>query len=85
MQANGKNTFVQEVSIMALFVGHENFAQLIGFQEDNLTIYMLYYSLGSLNGWINKNNPKKHVFQIIHSLSKALATLHSCGIVHNDM
>lgn len=51
MMSTGKESFIQEVSIMGLFVKHENFAQLVGYDDSQLTLLMIYYPLGSAVSW----------------------------------
>lgn len=42
------DAFIQEVSIMAMFADHPNFAKLIGYNMEQTIIFMVYYPNGSL-------------------------------------
>lgn len=73
--------------MMALFIGHPYFAQLIAFHEEESIILMIYYQEGSLESWI-KNSismPLNQCFNVIFYMFQALKDLHQFGIVHNDI
>lgn len=51
MFSSTRDAFIQEVSIMSMFVNHDNFAQMVGYNESQFTIIMVYYPMGSVETW----------------------------------
>lgn len=72
---------------MNMFILCTNFAKLIAYDGESMTILMRYYPDGSLNKYILtvKNKPIRHILQIFGGIANALTEMHSHGIVHNDI
>lgn len=87
MISGGRDSFIQEISIMSRFHKHENFAQMVGYHEESMTLIMILYPIGSIADWI-KNGEAKTLTPILElsvGICNALLALHKCGIVHNDI
>lgn len=85
-------SYIQEVSIMALFRTFNNFAKIVGYYEERLYLFMLYYEMGSLHEWIhpqnntiNRSKGISGIANIISGLAIALLQMDKYGITHNDL
>lgn len=81
--------FEQELSIMAMFKNHRNFAKLVGFcRADSYFILMKYYPLGSLENYLqngNMNVNKSLVTNFISDIASAIQALHQKDMSHSDI
>ncbi len=81
--------FHQEVSLNEYFGGHPNIAKILGYTESPYCIILKFYPMGSLRDWLNKKQygqrSKLLIRSFLSDISKGIATLHSKGVLHDDI
>ena len=82
------STFYQEIAVMSYLGKHDNIAQILGYTLSPYSIIMKYYSLGSLDGWLqDPRNPltKTIVISFGLDIASGLEHMHLHGICHADI
>ena len=86
---NGKQKFLYEARILAMFCGEPGIVSVRDFFETNNTAYIVmeYINGVTLKKYVTKKGPlSAHiVFHIMQPVLKALAKVHEQGVVHRDI
>jgi serine/threonine protein kinase len=83
-----KLAFNQEVSLMQFFADSDYVAKLVGYSTTPLCLVMKYYSLGSLDSWLERDSgsiTKKVMNGIVRDISRGLFVLHQRQVAHCDI
>lgn len=82
-----KDCLIQEVSLMAIFIGHPNIAQIVGYDDIKGVILIKLCSQSSLNRWIRKAPSRKirTLHRFLENIAQAIKAMHDLQIVHNDI
>lgn len=86
-----KDAFIQELSLMYLFVNNDLFVRLYGYHERPYLMVMKYYEGGSLEQFLFDRRPQDFKFLLPTKLkftlqiSKAVSAMHCLGLAHADL
>jgi serine/threonine protein kinase len=86
-----KKSFIQELSLMYLFVENDLFVRLYGYHEQPYLMVMKYYAGGALEHFLFHKRPEDFVFSIevklkfIMQISRAISEMHKLGLAHADL
>jgi serine/threonine protein kinase len=88
---NDRKSFLQELSLMYLFVDNDLFVRLYGYHEQPHLMVMKYYEGGSLEQFLFQKRPIDFVFSIevkvkfTMQISRAISEMHKLGLAHADL
>lgn len=85
LTSGSKELFHQELSLLSMYQGHPNIAQVIGYVDDLKLMFMIYYPVGSLDNFLKQPLTMIVAHQILKDVASGLFSLHTNGIVHNDI
>jgi serine/threonine protein kinase len=83
---SARESFDQEVAIMAMLSTFPHFCKLVGYTLNPLSMILKYYPSGSLDAWITRHTYGKRVaLQLVYEISKAVFIMHSNFLAHCDL
>jgi serine/threonine protein kinase len=91
LSGTGQKSFLQELSLMYLFVENDLFVRLYGYHERPHLMVMKHYEGGSLKQFLFQERPADFVFSMeikfkfMLQISRAISEMHQLGLAHVDL